>query len=162
MQPLLLFFASVLSVQAALQDNFNTAAPAASPAPAANANANANSAQLQSLQATISAQYNQFMSTATGPINPSIIDERRSHIAAFMATQTNSDLAAAYASAQATRTSISAYMKTASPSDKAKAKTGFSQKMKDFFKKMQTKAQKNKETTSSVSSDAAQSTASQL
>ena len=181
MQPLLFLFGSILSVQAAFSGNSNAAAPVAnSPvanAPVANAPAvnapvanapgpvapvanapvsSINPAQISANLVSLSA----YMATATtiSPDLQSKLLERQSQVSAFMATQTNSALAAAYASAQVTRTSLQAFMKTATPSEKAKAKEGFGTKMKDFFKKMQSKVQKKK-TVSSVASDAVQPTA---
>ncbi len=119
MNALVFLLASIASVQAALQGN---AAVAPNP-------------NTQNLQSTRAAFQSQYMATATAPPEPQqVMNERQAHVSAFMATQTNSALASAYASALA--------RKTVSPSAATTSTSGFGQKMKDFFKNMQVKVQK--------------------
>lgn len=65
-------------------------------------------------------------------------------VSSYMATQTNSNLAAFAQTVQSIRASASAALASASITPTATAKAGFGAKMKNFFKNLQGKIQKKK------------------
>lgn len=88
---------------------------------------------------------------ASAAVIQAAVQENAPAVSSYMATQTNSNLAALAQTVQAVRASASAALASASITPTATAKPGFGSKMKNFFKNLQGKVQRKKTVSATAS-----------